>query len=211
VRTSHSTSDQTKAGEDERRDGERGESEPGVERGSKIEHSSDEASMAAFTMGTETNLATLCELVQALPRELYDEIYNLTFTANGGEIHVDKNYKPPAQLHVNRASRELFAKQYYGNTTFHFADPGTKVAGKWLGALQWRTTRVLLGIRSIQIQGQRGKVNSSCNSLCHAGCQWCYGLIGTVAIIRMLEDHVVPLRGGALLLRCGITSQLRQL
>lgn len=50
-------------------------------------------------------MATLSDLVQALPQELYDEIYDLTFTKTTDVIHVNKAYRPPSSLHVDWESR----------------------------------------------------------------------------------------------------------
>lgn len=63
---------------------------------------------------------SLPALVQALPAELYDEIPNLTFTVSTDSRTIDIAYQPPKLLQVNRASRELFAKSYYGQrSTFY--------------------------------------------------------------------------------------------
>lgn len=51
-------------------------------------------------------MATLIDRVQALPRELYDEIYDHTFTKTSNIVHVDSEYRPPAALQVNHASRK---------------------------------------------------------------------------------------------------------
>lgn len=52
-------------------------------------------------------MATLAGLVQSLPAELYNEIYELTFTKTSTVVQVDKGYRPPSTLHVNRATREF--------------------------------------------------------------------------------------------------------
>lgn len=82
----------------------------------------------------------LHELMDMLPQELYDQIYDLTFTAEA-KIRIynfDENYGPtpaelrdatkqyseqvvsineriPHLLHVDRASRQKFAESYYGD------------------------------------------------------------------------------------------------
>lgn len=48
---------------------------------------------------------TLIERLHALPPELYNEIYELTFTPTSTDIYVDEGYKPPATLQVDRATR----------------------------------------------------------------------------------------------------------
>ena len=63
----------------------------------------------------------LAACLQKLPQELYDKIYEQVFTADSKERVIDKGYKPPAQLQVDRASREKFADSYYGaGATFSF-------------------------------------------------------------------------------------------
>lgn len=86
---------------------------------------------------------SLPELVQALPRELYDEIYDLTFTAEANTTVVldRKDSNPfPNLLHVDRSSRSVFAKSYYANTTFTFTlwYPGARdlaFVSRWLRGL----------------------------------------------------------------------------
>lgn len=72
--------------------------------------------------------------LESLPQELYDKIYVATFTArSGGRVmnEPDKrvrmlHYK---LLHISRASRELYARTYYGNgSTFGFF--GEKYPGR---------------------------------------------------------------------------------
>lgn len=61
----------------------------------------------------------LPSLVQSLPRELYDEIFELVFTAPSfARAVVDRDYKPPAQMQVSRATRRHYARSYYETTTF---------------------------------------------------------------------------------------------
>ncbi len=57
---------------------------------------------------------SLADHVQALPSELYNEVYQLTFTAKREIRQIDKSWKPPRLLQVNHHSRELFASSYYG-------------------------------------------------------------------------------------------------
>lgn len=53
--------------------------------------------------------------VQNLPKELYDEIYDLVFTARSTEqvTRIDASYRPPAMLPVSRTTRQKFAASYY--------------------------------------------------------------------------------------------------
>lgn len=48
-----------------------------------------------------------------IPQELYDNIYDLVFTAEPGVRTLNKQYKIPALLHVSQATREKFSKSYY--------------------------------------------------------------------------------------------------
>lgn len=61
---------------------------------------------------------SLAALVQSLPQELYDEIYDLTFTADDEPRVIYKDYTPPHLLHVDSASRAKYARSYYGSSTF---------------------------------------------------------------------------------------------
>ncbi|CAK1358073.1 uncharacterized protein RHO25_007843 [Cercospora beticola] len=63
---------------------------------------------------------SLRELMQSLPQELYDEIYNLTFTANQKVLYVTRTYHPPHLTRIDHNSRTKFVASYYRNTTFLF-------------------------------------------------------------------------------------------
>ena len=66
-----------------------------------------------------TAARSLVELVQNLPRELFDEIFELTFTSNALEVKIIGSYLPPPQLQVSRSTREAFAA-CYGDSCFLF-------------------------------------------------------------------------------------------
>lgn len=78
-------------------------------------------------------MTTLASLVQALPAELYNEIYDLTFTADPGNRYIDGNYKPPSCLQVSRSTRKTFEQSYYGNNSIFYG--GWKYASKWTWCL----------------------------------------------------------------------------
>ncbi|KAK5683899.1 hypothetical protein LTS10_003762 [Elasticomyces elasticus] len=83
---------------------------------------------------------TLSVHLQALPVELQDEIYTLTFTAAPIVRYIDEIYKPLALLQVDCASRTLFAKSYYGDVlVFECADTsmrsGQSVMSTWFRSL----------------------------------------------------------------------------
>ncbi|KAF2216975.1 hypothetical protein CERZMDRAFT_93040 [Cercospora zeae-maydis SCOH1-5] len=80
--------------------------------------------------------AALRDRMMALPQELFDEIYNLTFTADKQVRHITNalSGRPPHLLHVDRHSRKKFAASYYRNTTFLF--PCDILFARWLRALK---------------------------------------------------------------------------
>lgn len=75
----------------------------------------------------------LMEAVHNLPRELFDTIICLVFEPSTDFTPVTKSYKFPPQLSVNKTTRAIFARRYFG-TTFRFHDPD--LLCKWLSALQ---------------------------------------------------------------------------
>ena len=83
---------------------------------------------------TSTSMERLPQLVQNLPPELQDLIYDFTFTPNPQTVSIRFDYKPPSLLTVDRASREKFAKSYYGTETIFIIE--TIFYGKqWLSSL----------------------------------------------------------------------------
>jgi len=68
-------------------------------------------------------MSDLPKLVQALPTELFDQIYENTFTHEQSTQVINKAYKPSHLLQVDRASRSLFAISYYGRTLYTTDDP----------------------------------------------------------------------------------------
>lgn len=73
---------------------------------------------------TNPNILTADELargLQTLPSELYNIIYDLTFTTtpNNQPHRIDKTYKPPTTLQIDRASRSQAAQSFYTNITFN--------------------------------------------------------------------------------------------
>ena len=73
--------------------------------------------MTATTKG-QADLRDLAQRVQDLPAELYDMVLEYTFAADEDRIVITDSYKPSKLLHVNRATRDLFAKNYYICTRF---------------------------------------------------------------------------------------------
>ena len=63
----------------------------------------------------------LSKRIQNLPQELYDMIYEHTFTADTEKVEINADYKPPKLLAVDRASRHFYAKSHYGGRMFFVA------------------------------------------------------------------------------------------
>ena len=79
---------------------------------------------AEATKHTMTGFDQLDDRVQSLPPELYNTIYDLTFTAysiQGANVELDSSYRPPSCLQVSKASRDEFAASYYAHTIFMFS------------------------------------------------------------------------------------------
>ena len=72
---------------------------------------------------------SLCDRLHALPQELFDEIYDFTFTVSAGKkIRTDWRVFPSV-LQVNRAHRRELGEVYYGSNIFVVFD--AKEAVKW--------------------------------------------------------------------------------
>ena len=97
-----------------------------------------------------TSTASFIDRVQALPPELFSEVFELTFTLQPEfQVSIDKHYKPPALLQVNRSFREQLSRTYYKNTIFLFF--GRQDARAWLSSL---TTEHECLIRKIRYDPQ---------------------------------------------------------
>lgn len=59
-------------------------------------------------------------LLHALPQELYDRIFALTFTTHETSHAIDETYIPPSSLHVSQLTRQQFAKSYYGDGSIFY-------------------------------------------------------------------------------------------
>ena len=58
--------------------------------------------------------------LNALPQELYDYILDLTITPELSIRYIDRNYRPPAILQIDRTSRFKAAQRYYGDGSKFF-------------------------------------------------------------------------------------------
>lgn len=86
----------------------------------------------------------LAHRVQSLPRELYDEICNFTFTTNDEYIRVLGDYTPPSTLGVSKATRAKAAETYFSTPTFCVGSRSALL--KWLLSLP---TKHLVHLRKI--------------------------------------------------------------
>ena len=77
----------------------------------------------------------LTRRVHDLPRELFDLIYNLTFSNDTEVQTVGEDYKPPSPLFVDTDSREQFARSYYDGTFYIAHENHGDVAANWLKSL----------------------------------------------------------------------------
>lgn len=75
----------------------------------------------------------LTALLRTLPQELFDAVREFVFTADPGERVVEEDYKPPAQLQVDRSTRARFAEAYYGDGAVFCFPAGLERA--WLNAI----------------------------------------------------------------------------
>ena len=97
----------------------------------------------------------LARQVQSLPAELYVQIYTELFTADGSAVrNIDKSYKPPKFLSINRASRALFAESYHGQkTAFHITNESGSsydwLSIQWLKAFPSEHLTMLREVRSV--------------------------------------------------------------
>ncbi|CAK1358072.1 uncharacterized protein RHO25_007844 [Cercospora beticola] len=78
--------------------------------------------------------SSLRDHLETLPQELYDKIYDFTFTAEEKVVYIFHcDDRPPHLLQVDRRSRQKFTASYYSSTTFLFTGAGT--FGLWVDAL----------------------------------------------------------------------------
>lgn len=107
----------------------------------------------------------LSALVQALPAELYDEIFHLTFTESGSPRTIDKGYKPPFLLQVNQKSRAQYARTYFGNASIFYISK--TLLEKWTRSLPKDHINLLSDIRVWDVRAQYlgGIIPSRANTL----------------------------------------------
>lgn len=67
---------------------------------------------------------TLAELVQDLPAELYNNILDYTLAIDEDTAVITKDWKPPVQLQIDRATRAEVTEKFYRDTVFTYRDSG---------------------------------------------------------------------------------------
>lgn len=83
--------------------------------------------------------------IKALPQELYDKIFEPTFTFEGGTCAIDKTYKPPATLQVDATTRRRATQIFYAQTKFEVKQRSD--ACNWLSSLSYEHQRLLHVVR----------------------------------------------------------------
>ena len=90
-------------------------------------------------------MEVISQRVQTLPGELYDHVHREVFTAIPAKIKIDRSYKPPSCLQVNKSSRLGFAQQYYTKGVFLFDNK--YLAVQWCYSLSKTTFGLLREVR----------------------------------------------------------------
>ncbi|KAK3700901.1 hypothetical protein LTR37_015704 [Vermiconidia calcicola] len=66
---------------------------------------------------------------------LYDDIYTKVFTSNEKTIEIDRSWRPPAEMQVDRITRDLFAQSYFADDT-SFEIRGEATLRAWRNSIQ---------------------------------------------------------------------------
>lgn len=92
----------------------------------------------------------LPQLMCALPQEIYDKIYNLSFTIDIAHseddesaqiVRIDNVYRPPAIMQVDRTTRRAVAADFYPNMHFHGTNAALLV--RWLCSIPYTHLELL--------------------------------------------------------------------
>lgn len=86
-------------------------------------------------------------LVQTLPAELFNIILKAVFEPGPCCVQLSCEYKPPAQLQVDRYWREHFAQRYYGEDRF-VLPISLALFGRWARSLEGGGMRSCIGTLS---------------------------------------------------------------
>ena len=93
----------------------------------------------------------LARRVQALPRELYDHILDYTLTTPS-TITIERAYRPPPQLQIDRATRRIASRALYGpDTTFVISN--TRLCDQWVRSLSAAAQQSIQNIRYMRAVG----------------------------------------------------------
>lgn len=115
----------------------------------------------------EEESGRLCSLLGNLPQELYDQILELTLTidkgpdygdgSTDGTVTIHEDYKPPAQLQLDKKTRERALKAFYDRTTFDVIKASSPtsiyrraILVRWFRSLP---AKVMLSIARIRYHG----------------------------------------------------------
>lgn len=94
--------------------------------------------MTAINSSTALATDDHIQRVHNLPPELYDKIYDFTFTNNFREsYYIDEKYKPPNILQVNKQQHSTLHQAFYNQTIFTVSDSATdmETLTRWLRSL----------------------------------------------------------------------------
>ncbi|KXT07923.1 hypothetical protein AC579_3251 [Pseudocercospora musae] len=99
-----------------------------------------------------TSSHSMHQLLDRLPKELYNRIYNETFSTSSQPTHIDRSWRPPSFSQVNRAAR----KTYYSSHKFVLSDQETYDAWSASHHGLLRDVRIRFEITEPRCQGMRG-------------------------------------------------------
>ena len=139
---------------------------------------------------------TLIDRIQSLPQELINMISEYTFTATTSQpIVVQYALKAPACLHVDRATRQKFAQDYFEHSTFNFRTRIEFCA--WLKAQSKEHQRMIKTLR-YDLEPSTGRLmnhvgNLDLVELADAKLGRLYSEIGRVSAMRLSLE---PSEGG---------------
>lgn len=109
----------------------------------------------------------LANLVQALPQELYDDIYILTFTFEPGtivDLDDETNKAFPSIMQVDRFHREEIAKIYYSTACFTCTYKPEKYQSrlyKWANTLSRKHNLLVWISNEVTVKVQVGRLDKS--------------------------------------------------
>lgn len=161
--------------------------------GLQINDASQVVNAKGHTVGTVALLsdrdATFRARVQSLPGELFYAIVDEVFTPSDDAVFIEKGAKAssliPSQLHVNKASREMFARRWYAGRIFvvNSAIAGDNTCRKWLCSLPREHRGLIEDIYLDSDRLQEGLVDGSLQPV------QAEGLAGLLATAPLRREH----------------------